>query len=191
LLLVNIVEIKLKGFFMRNSITSIKQNEQAWFIAVPKRQEFTQPAFHFGERVKFCQGQGYDRVWETGRILGMQFVESEQWLYSISLDNEALLFPDGVQRVTAREDELKLVKDSNAIRDQLQPERQWLLTAEAALQLGITATQLRKLRLNGLFKSGHHCRDISVPNSGLPRWQWHVERCSKAIEASGKKRLTH
>ena len=176
---------------MRDSISYVPEHEHAWIIAVPKRQEFTQPAFHFGERVKFCQGQGSELVWETGRITGMHFVDGEQWLYSVLLDNTSALVSDGVQAVTAKAIELKLVKDSYAIRAQFQPQKQWLLTAEAALQLSLTATQLRKLRLNGLFKSGHHYRDISVPNSGLPRWQWHVECCSKALEASGKRRLAH
>lgn len=176
---------------MRDSISYVPEHEYAWIIAVPKRQEFTQPAFHFGERVKFCQDQGHDRTWETGRITGMHFVEGEQWLYSVLLDQTSTLISCGVQAVTARAVELKLVQDSYAIRAQLQPSKQWLLTAEAALQLSLTATQLRKLRLNGLFKSGHHYRDISVPNSGLPRWQWHVERCSKALESSGKRRFAH
>lgn len=174
---------------MKITTNSTKENEYAWFIAIPKRQEFIQPFFHFGERVKFCQGKGTDLDWETGRISGMQFTEEQQWLYNIALDNTSSLLPYGIQEVVAREADLKLVKDSYAIREQLQPERPWLLTAEAALNLGITATQLRKLRLNGLFKRGYHYRDISVPNSGLPRWQWHVERCSKAIEGSSKKRL--
>lgn len=172
-------------------MNSIEKHDHAWFVAVPKQQEFIQPSFHFGERIKFCQGQGSDRVWETGRIMGMQFVEGQQWLYKVTLDDTSLLILHGVQEITAREDELKLVKDSYTIRDHLTPERQWFLTSEAALQLGITATQLRKLRINGLFKSGHHYRDISVPNSGLPRWQWHVGRCSKALKISGRQRSVH
>jgi hypothetical protein len=176
---------------MKDSINRVQEHEHAWIIAVPKRQEFTQPTFHFGERVKFCQGQGSDRTWETGRITGMHFVEGEQWLYSVLLDPTSALVSCGVQAVTARAIELKLVQDSSTIRAQLHPQQPWLLTAEAALHLNLTATQLRKLRLNGLFKSGHHYRDISVPNSGLPRWQWHVERCSKALEVSGKRRLAH
>lgn len=174
---------------MSNSINSTMDHEHAWFVAVPKRQEFTQPSFHFGERVKFYQGQGHERTWETGRITGMQFVEGQQWTYNVILDNTSSLITCGVQALTAREDELKLVKDSYAIRDQLQPERPWLLTGKAALQLGITATQLRKLRLNGLFKSGHHYRDISIPGSGLSRWQWHVGRCAQALQVPPEKRL--
>ncbi|HEY9877808.1 MAG TPA: hypothetical protein V6D29_05095 [Leptolyngbyaceae cyanobacterium] len=176
---------------MKASINSVQEHEHAWIIAVPKRQEFTQPSFHFGERVKFCQGQGSDRTWETGRITGMHFVEEAQWLYSVLLDDTSALVSCGVQEVTAAATELKLVQDSYTIRAQLQSQSLWLLTAEAALQLGLTASQLRKLRLNGLFKRGHHYRDISVPNSGLPRWQWHVERCNKAIENSGKRRFAH
>ncbi|MBM0745161.1 hypothetical protein JOY44_27170 (plasmid) [Phormidium sp. CLA17] len=54
--------------------------------------------------------------------------------------------------------------------------------------LGITNNQLRKLRLNGLFKQGFHYRDTSIPNSGLPRWQWHVERCTQALESPLERR---
>jgi hypothetical protein len=175
---------------MRDLINTVKEYGHVWIIAVPQRQEFTEPSFHFGERVKFYQGEGSDPPWETGRITGMHF-EGEQWFYKVILDNISALASCEVQGVTAGEVELKLVKDSCAIRDQLQPQKQWLPTAEAAFQLSITATQLRKLRLNGLFRNGYHYRDISVPNSGLPRWQWHIERCSKALEASGKRRLTH
>ena len=28
--------------------------DQAWLVVVPKCQEFTQPQFHFGERVKWA-----------------------------------------------------------------------------------------------------------------------------------------
>jgi hypothetical protein len=174
---------------MANHTIHADNQDYAWFIAVPKRYEFTEPTFHFGERVKFCQKQGSERNWETGRIIGMRFVE--EWLYNILLDHTSTSSACEIQELTAKAVELKLVPDACSVREQLHPQKQWLLTAEAALQLNLTATQLRKLRLNGLFRSGYHVRDISVPNSGLPRWQWHVERCGKAIEASGKRRLTH
>ncbi|MBD1871229.1 DNA-binding protein [Cyanobacteria bacterium FACHB-471] len=70
----------------------------------------------------------------------------------------------------------------------MQGEPEWFFTEPAAFKLGISAEQLRKLRRKGLFKNGHHYRDISVPGSGLPRWQWHVERCVKALEIPPEKR---
>lgn len=171
---------------MLSGKTSIPKSDIAWFVAVPSRQEFTQPQFNFGERVKFCQEQGRKQNWETGCITGMKF-DSQAWTYSIVLDSDSSLVSCGVQELMAHETELQLVLDACAIRQQIQKDQAWFFTVEAAAKLGITAEQLRKLRLNGLFKQGHHYRDTSVPNSGLPRWQWHVDRCHKALETSSRK----
>lgn len=160
----------------------------AWIIIVPKRAEFSEPLFYFGERVKFEQGKGSDRSWETGRIIGIKYVESEQWIYSICLDKDSPLQVCGVEEVTARQSELKLVRDSCSLRDYLQSQQEWLHTKEAASKLGISEEQLRKLRLNGLFKQGYHYRDTSIPGSSRPQWQWHIERCSKALEIPSEKR---
>lgn len=172
---------------MASSKTSTPQSDLAWFIAVPNRQEFTQPQFNFGERVKFCQEQERGRIWETGCIVVMKF-DSQQWTYSIILDSNSFLISCGMHEVTAKEAELQVVLDSCAIRQQIQKEQQWFFTAEAAAKLSITAEQLRKLRLNGLFKQGHHYRDTSIPGSGLPRWQWHIDRCNKALETPPERR---
>jgi hypothetical protein len=172
---------------MVSSRTATPHSALAWFVAIPNRREFTQPQFNFGERVKFYQEQGGERTWETGCIIGMKF-DAEHWLYSIVLDSDSSLTACGVYELTAKEQELQLVHDSCAIRQQLQTEQAWVVTAEAAIKLGITPEQLRKLRINGLFKQGYHYRDTSVPGSGLPRWQWHVERCGKALESPAEKR---
>ena len=162
--------------------------DYAWLVIVPKRAEFSEPLFHFGERVKFCQGQGSDRSWETGRIVGMKLTDFDQWVYSIALDKESSLQACGVQEITAKQSELKLVQDSCSLRNHLQFQQEWFHTKEAATTLGISAEQLRKLRLNGLFKSGYHYRDTSISGSARPHWQWHVERCSKALEVPPEKR---
>ncbi|MCY7277542.1 MAG: hypothetical protein LH702_28350 [Phormidesmis sp. CAN_BIN44] len=162
--------------------------DQAWLVVVPKRQEFTQPQFHFGERVKWIdeeKGHGFHR---TGRILGMTFTPAQQWQYEIHLDVESSLPSQEDGEVTITEALLKLVPDSQSIRPQLRPEPDWRLTQEAAQALGVSAEQLRKLRRRGLFKSGYHYRDISVPGSGKSRWQWHVVRCGKALEVPSEKR---
>ena len=168
--------------------TSPQSDDLTWLIIVPKRAEFSEPLFHFGERVKFCQGQGRERSWETGRITGMKFDASAQWSYSIALDLESPLSECGVEEVTARQAELQLVKDSCTLRSTLEAQLQWFNTAEAAEALNVKPGQLRKLRLNGMFKIGHHYRDTSVPGSGLPRWQWHVERCTKALSVPPEQR---
>ncbi|MBD2261098.1 DNA-binding protein [Pseudanabaena sp. FACHB-2040] len=62
------------------------------------------------------------------------------------------------------------------------------MTEAAATLLGISAEQLRHLRRSGLFKAGHHYRDTSIPGSGKPRWQWHVERCAQALAVPPEKR---
>ena len=167
--------------------TAVPHSDLAWFVAIPNRKEFTQPQFNFGERVKFCQEPGRGQNWETGYVIGLKF-DSGQWVYSIVLDSDSPLTSCGVCELTAKEPELQLVYDSRAIRQQLQVEQAWAFTAETAAKLGITPEQLRKLRLNGLFKQGHHYRDTSIPGSGLPRWQWHVERCGKALEAPAERR---
>ena len=65
---------------MFSGLPSFLSHDLAWLIIVPKRVEFSQPSFHFGERVKFCQGQGKDRSWETGRIIGIKFSQQETWM---------------------------------------------------------------------------------------------------------------
>jgi len=163
-------------------------NDLAWFIGVPKCQEFTQPQFHFGERVKWTQETDAQKVYRTGRIFGMTFIPDQQWQYEIHLDVESSLPAQEEGEETILETDLKLVPDSQSIRPQLQPEPDWRLTQVAAHSLGVSADQLRKLRRRGLFKSGYHYRDISVPGSGKSRWQWHVVRCEKALEVPSEKR---
>lgn len=172
-----------------NQTIPLQTDDLVWLIIVPKRVEFCQPSFHFGERVKFCQGHGKDRSWETGRIVGMNFTDSDQWVYTVSLDLESPLSQCGIQEITAYQHELQLVKDHCSLRSAVDIQPQWFNTAEAAELLNVSPAQLRKLRLNGMFKSGHHYRDTSVPGSGLPRWQWQVERCSKALAIPPEQRV--
>ncbi|MBD1860026.1 DNA-binding protein [Leptolyngbya sp. FACHB-1624] len=77
------------------------------------------------------------------------------------------------------------------MRLQLQLEPEWRLTRVAAQKLGVSSEQLRKLRRRGLFKSGYHYRDISVPGSGKSRWQWHLTRCGQALESPSASRKIH
>ncbi|MGG6269824.1 hypothetical protein ACQ4M3_40610 [Leptolyngbya sp. AN03gr2] len=92
-----------------------------------------------------------------------------------------------MQEITAKQAELQLVSDSCSIRSQMQTGQTWFYTAEAAAQLGISEVQLRKLGLSKRFRSGYHYRDISLPDSGLPRYQWHVGRCAKTLESLKKR----
>jgi hypothetical protein len=172
----------------QRQVLQTEPSDFAWLISVPKRADFSEPLFHFGERVKVTQGSGRDRTWDTGRILGMKFNEPDQWLYTLQLDSDSPLVECGVQEVVAKQSELLLVQDSCCLRQKLNQQPNWLDTVIAASTLGISAIQLRKLRLKGLFKSGYHYRDISIPGSGLPRWQWHVSRCASALQIPPEKR---
>lgn len=176
---------------MVNRHLQLLNYDAAWLITVPKRSEFSEPDFHFGERVKFCPGQGKNCSWETCRIIGIKVSGQDKWIYQIELDDDSPLYACGIQELSAKQSELSLVKDSYSVRNQFQATREWFLTAEAAALLGITSNQLRKLRLNGMFKNGYHYRDTSIPNSGLPRWQWHVERCTQALESPSERRRGH
>jgi hypothetical protein len=155
------------------------EQEHAWFIAVPKRQEFTEPPFHFGERVKWKElDETGECTFRSGRIIGLSFLPKDLWQCQVWCDDAN----DTHQPTFLAARNLKLVKDSVSIRSQIEmPQSSWKMTAEAAELLGLTADQLRKLRRYGLFKQGHHFRDTSVPGSGKPRWQWHVERCTRAL----------
>jgi len=166
-----------------------QDQDYAWLLGIPKRQEFTQPKFHFGERVKWgTEATSGTWNWQTGRIIGLSFTANRLWTYLIDLDQNGQAADTESNEQSLEEQSLQLVKDSASLRNQLKPESEWLLTQQAAERLGLSATQLRKLRRKGLFKAGHHYRDTSVPGSGLPRWQWHLERCGKALEVAPERR---
>jgi len=176
---------------MSRSKTLTHDSGPAWFVGVPKCQEFTQPQFHFSERVKWNHEANDHRFYRTGRILGMKFAQTQQWQYEVYLDVESSLTSEGEREVTITEAALTLIPDSASIRLQLQPEPDWRQTRVAAQKLGVSSEQLRKLRRKGLFKSGYHYRDISVPGSGKSRWQWHLTRCSQALAIPPSSRKIH
>jgi hypothetical protein len=165
------------------------KGDYAWLIAVPKRQEFTQPTFHLGERVKWS-GESPQGHWccQTGRIMGLTFTSDQQWHYDIQIDPMTSDTEVVFERVWLAAIDLKLLQDAASVRRQLQPASEWMATQAAAATLGLSPAQLRKLRRKQLFKVGYHYRDTSVPGSGLPRWQWHVARCGKALEIPPEKR---
>jgi len=115
------------------------EQDYAWLIVVPKRQEFTQPKFHFGERVKWCT-EAKSSSWgcQTGRIIGVHFIASHGWTYLINLDQEGKA-PDAASgEQSIAEQFLQLVKDSASLRRQLKPAADWLLTNQAAARLGLS-----------------------------------------------------
>ncbi|MEM6839898.1 MAG: hypothetical protein AAF609_24060 [Cyanobacteria bacterium P01_C01_bin.120] len=165
-----------------NKPSSSLAEDKAWTVLVPKLAEFNEPQFHFGERVKWKEDPENSSHYTSGRIFGLYFDAPETWRYTICPDDS-----DVPLSLTA-DISLKLVEDSNSLRDQLRPQLEWQMTAAAAASLGISAQQLRKLHHTGLFKAGHHCRDTSKPGSSKSRWQWHIKRCEKALSIPPEQR---
>ncbi|HEY9659762.1 MAG TPA: hypothetical protein V6C65_15000 [Allocoleopsis sp.] len=168
------------------------KTDSVWYITVPKQQEFTEPKFHFGEQVQWRrEAIGCSRTSLTGRIIGMQFIaHAQSWQYQIVRNEFGPQPGDASEFTEVVEENLIEGQNSVSMHQRIHPVSDWLSTDQAAAQLGISAEQLRKLRRRGLFKVGHHCRDTSVPGSGLPRWQWHLARCEKALAVPPTQRLS-
>ena len=175
---------------MSRSKTSPPPLDQVWLVVVPQL-DFTEPQFHFGERVQWA-GENDQRVWQrqTGCIIGMTFIRSHGWEYHIQPDLDPVASNPSAPAtlVSFPVHDLTRIEATISIQSYLQPPSAWLPTAQAAQLLGLSPEQLRRLRRKGLFKVGHHCRDTSFPNSGLSRWQWHVVRCGQALAVPPEKR---
>lgn len=61
----------------------------------------------------------------------------------------------------------------------------WLRTSEASLLLGISNSQLRKLRRIGVFKNKIHYRKMK-PKSQRPTYLWNVDRCGNVLGSEPK-----
>ncbi len=59
----------------------------------------------------------------------------------------------------------------------------WVSTAKAAKELGVSVKTLWKWRREKNLKAGHHYRDISSPNAARPTYRWHLARLEKLFEA--------
>ncbi|MBD2054648.1 hypothetical protein H6F88_01150 [Oculatella sp. FACHB-28] len=151
-----------------------------WYIAVPSSGGFTEPQFHFGERVRWSLEEQGNLYQLTGRIVGIWFYNN-CWNYDINLDLAHIEEIELEECVTLQDVDLSLVCDECALRDQLDPLCEWLPTQRAAKRLGLLPEQLRHLRQQGKFMQGYHCRDASVPGSRKPLWQWHIGRCNEAL----------
>jgi hypothetical protein len=158
-----------------------QHSDYVWLVAVPAKNEFTQPQFHFGECVKWTSESSPNRCWLTGRIRGMWFSDSHKWEYLIALDSSSVGKTELEASAILNESELKLVEGASMIRKYLKPASEWQPTEQAAVALGLSSDQLRNLRLKGLFSEGQHYRDTSVPGSARPYWQWNIEQCSTLL----------
>ena len=164
-----------------NAALSSNQTD-AWYIAVPSNAEFTEPQFHFGERVSWSLEEQGNLYQLTGRIMGIWF-HSGRWNYDIDLDSKKIDEIELEEFTTLEDKDLKLVHDDCTLRDQQDPLCEWFPTRQAARRLGLRPEQLRNLRQRRKFTVGYHCRDASIPGSRKPLWQWHIGRCHEALAA--------
>jgi hypothetical protein len=100
----------------------------------------------------------------------------------------------GTYKITERlipESQLKaivegMVKDTLAqmlgVNVTTQPNRQWYDTEVAYSPLGLnSADQLREMVRSGLLRIGYEVRDVRSPNSQIPRYQFHIEKCEARL----------
>lgn len=86
----------------------------------------------------------------------------------------------------------KLVKDVltemlglNTIAHQ----KQWYDTDQAYKFLDLDSEeQLRKLVRSGILRIGIEVRDVRSPNSQIPRYQFHIEKCEIRLATAPEKR---
>ncbi|MBD2437391.1 hypothetical protein [Nostoc sp. FACHB-110] len=70
-----------------------------------------------------------------------------------------------------------------------QPTRQWYDTDQAYSLLGLDyPDQLRDLVRSGILRIGIEVRDVRSPNSQIPRYQFHIEKCDKQLLIAPEKR---
>jgi hypothetical protein len=68
-------------------------------------------------------------------------------------------------------------------------QRQWYDTSSAYSLLGFDdAEQLREAVRSGLFRVGQEVRDRRKPQSKLPRYQFHIEKCQKRLSEKPERR---
>ncbi|WP_190872042.1 hypothetical protein [Aulosira sp. FACHB-615] len=70
-----------------------------------------------------------------------------------------------------------------------QPQRQWYDTDPAYSLLGLDySDQLRDLVRSGILRIGIEVRDVRSPNSQIPRYQFHLEKCESRLLTPPEKR---
>ncbi len=62
----------------------------------------------------------------------------------------------------------------------------WLTTAEAAAELGISKGHLLNLRADGLFKIGRDYRDVRRRWGVRATYRWHIANCEKALNVGAE-----
>ncbi len=70
-----------------------------------------------------------------------------------------------------------------------QSQRQWYDTEQAYSMLGLNSVkQLREMVRSGILRVGHEVRDVRSPNSAVPRYQFHIEKCEARLALPPEKR---
>ncbi|MEH1790351.1 hypothetical protein [Nostoc sp.] len=70
-----------------------------------------------------------------------------------------------------------------------QTNRQWYDTEQAYSLLGLNlADQLRDMVRSGLLRIGHEVRDVRSPDSQIPRYQFHIEKCELRLSLPPEQR---
>lgn len=86
-----------------------------------------------------------------------------------------------------------MVKDTLAqilgVNVAVQAQRQWYDTEQAYSLLGLNLPdQLRDMVRSGLLRIGHEVRDVRSPDSQLPRYQFHIEKCEARLSLPPEQR---
>jgi hypothetical protein len=58
----------------------------------------------------------------------------------------------------------------------------WISTADAANQLGISRSHLLNMKINGTFKQGKHFRDIRRTNAMRATYKWNLPALQKILD---------
>jgi hypothetical protein len=75
------------------------------------------------------------------------------------------------------------------VQTTIQPQRQWYDTDPAYSHLDLdSAEQLREMTRSGMLRIGIEVRDVRSPNSQLPRYQFHLEKCEARLLQRPEKR---
>lgn len=75
------------------------------------------------------------------------------------------------------------------VQSTAQPQRQWYDTDPAYSLLGLDyPDQLRDLVRSGILRIGIEVRDVRSPNSQIPRYQFHLEKCEARLLTPPEKR---
>ncbi|MBW4480279.1 MAG: hypothetical protein KME54_26445 [Tolypothrix brevis GSE-NOS-MK-07-07A] len=75
------------------------------------------------------------------------------------------------------------------VNNVIQSSRQWYDTELAYSLLGLNSVkQLREMVRSGTLRIGHEVRDVRSPDSLVPRYQFHIEKCEQQLALPPEKR---